>query len=180
MNDRQLEASVRAFAAERRYGAAAVERWLRLTDADAAALLELARELRLGENQLRDLWNWAEEIAARDGLALAVVLADDAVRAARRRALGRNDRLKLVKAALRLRRFPQLAAHEERLATLLRALGVPRNVRVVLPEFLEGDTLRVEITADSQAALRHAAARLLEAAAAAACRELFALLGEVP
>lgn len=175
-----LEASIRAFAAERKYRDATVDRWLCLAPADRAALLDLAQELRLGEHQLRDLWEWAEDIAVRDQSSLAQVLAVDLVAAARRRKLGRNDKLKLIKAALRRLRFPQLSSVEDRVAALVRQLGLPRNVRVILPEFLEGDALRVEITAESASALRAAVAGLLQAADTRTCAEIFELLQEAP
>lgn len=180
MSDSALEAAFRAFAAERRYGPSTVDRWLRLVPVDRAAIVELARELRPSENQLRDLWDWAEEIAQHDRSSLAVVLAGEALVAVRRRPISRNDKLKLLKAALRRLRFPQLAGVEDRLAALVRELGLPASVRVVLPDFLEGDTVRVEITAGSAPALRAAAERVLAATQTAACTAIFDLLGEAP
>jgi hypothetical protein len=180
MPDPVAAAAIRAFGAERKYSEASVERWLRLAPADGTALLELARDLRLGENQLRDLWEWAEEIAARDRSPLAHVLASDAIAAARRRPVGRNDKLKLIKGALRRLRFPQLAAVEDRLGTLVHELALPHNVRLTLPEFLEGDAIRIEIVADSPATLRAAAARLNDAAHTRVCELIFELLGEAP
>ncbi|MFN8624531.1 MAG: hypothetical protein U0587_00855 [Candidatus Binatia bacterium] len=181
MPEAPFEAALRTFTAERRYGNAVVARWQALAPADGEALLELARELRLGEHQLRDLWDWAEEIAARDRLSLARVLALEPVRLGRRaRHVGRNDKLRLVKTALRRLRFPELAATEERLTAMVRALRLPRNVRVSFPEFLEGDELRVEIVADSVAALAAAAERIGAAAETATCKAIFRLLGEAP
>jgi hypothetical protein len=172
---------IRAFAHERRYGAPTLERWLALDPADGLALLELAQELRLGENQLRDLWEWTEEIAQRDQRSLAQVLALEPVAAPRRsRSLGRNDKLKLTKAALRRLRFPQLVAAEERLAALVRQLDLPRNIRVTFPEFLEGDDVRIEILADSVASLKAAADRLRAAAEAPPCTAIFQVLEEGP
>ena len=180
MASHPIDAAVRSFTAERRYSQAMVERWLRLPSADAAALLDLAQELRLGENQLRDLWEWAEEIAERDRMSLAQVLALEPIAAARRQQLSRNDRLNLVKATLRRLRFPQLAAVENQLAARVRELGLPGNVRLTWPEFLEGDSMQIEIVADSAAALRDAAMRLLAAAQSPACDAIFALLADAP
>jgi hypothetical protein len=172
---------IRAFARGRRYSAPTLERWLALEAADGLALLELAREMRLGENQLRDLWEWTEEIAQRDRRSLAQVLALEPVAAPRRsRSLGRNDKLKLIKAALRRLRFPQLVAAEERLAALVRQLDLPRNIRVTFPEFPEGDAVRVEIVANSVASFKAAADRLRAAAAAPACTAIFQVLEEAP
>ncbi len=180
MTRSELEAAFRAVAAARKYSDVTVDRWLRLSPDDGAVVLALAQELRLGDNQLRDLWEWAEEIAARDGTSLVQVLAAEPIDAARRRTVGRNDKLKLIKGALRRVRFPQLAAVEDQLGRLIDELGLPPSVRVTLPDFLEGDELRVEITARSAAALRDAAARLLAASESPACSALFELLGEVP
>ncbi len=181
MADRDSHDAIRAFAQERRYAPATLARWLALAPGDARALLALAQELRLGENQLRDLWDWAEEIGQRDGLSLEQVLLLDPVAMVRRtRNVGRNDKLKLIKAALRRVRFPQLAATEERLAELVRQLDLPRNIRVSLPDFLEGDEVRVEIVAESSATLRVAADRLRTVADTPTCQEIFRLLEEAP
>ncbi len=170
---------IRTCVQERRYSVATLERWLALPKPDARGLVDLVQELRPSENQLRDLWDWAEEIGHRDGLSLAQVLALEPVTKARRsRNLGRNDKLKLLKYALRRLRFPQLAATEERLAALVRELHLPRNVRITFPEFLEGDEVRVEIVADSVASLESAAERLRVAAQAPACTAIFQLFEE--
>ncbi len=170
---------IRTCVQERRYSVATLDRWLALPKPDAQALVDLVQELRPSENQLRDLWDWAEEVGHRDGLSLAQVFALDAPATARRnRNLGRNDKLKLLKSALRRLRFPQLAATEQRLADLARELDLPRSVRITFPEFLEGDDVRVEIVADSAAALEAAAERLRAAARAPACKAIFQLLEE--
>jgi hypothetical protein len=173
-----VDAAFRTFAAERKYGATTLERWACLQADDAAAILGLVQELRPSENQLRDLWDWIEEIAARDRVAPAQVLASAPVTAARRRDVGRNDKLRLLKTALRRLRFPQLTAAEDRIADLIATLGLPRHVRVVVPEQLEGDSVRIEITAASAATLRAAADALGTAARSPACAQLFALLAE--
>jgi hypothetical protein len=179
MPDPTAEA-VRAYCAARRFSDPTLERWLRLAASDAAALVDLARELRLGENQLRDLWDWADDIAARDGVTLAQVVTAGAVQAARRGHVGRNDKLKLIKAALRRLRFPELSTLEERLADLIRQLALPPTVRVTLPDFLEGSDVHVEIIANSAGALLAAVGRLQEAAQSPACAAIFSLLGEAP
>jgi len=180
MTATDLDAAVRAYGAERHYGAATLDRWVALGTADAAALLDLAQDLRLGENQLRDLWEWASDVAGRERISLAAVLALDAVAGARRQPVSRNDRLRLVKSALRRLRYPQLSTLEDRMADLVRRLDLPRTVRLILPEFLEGDTVRIQIVVTDPTSLRTAADRLARAADTPACRELFALLGEAP
>lgn len=180
MVDSEVRDRIRAYAGARAYSVATTERWLRLASPDGYALLQLALELRLGENQLRDLWDWAEEIAGRDRLTLRDVLVAQPVAVARARALGRNDKLTAIKSALRRLRFPQLAAVEDRLGVLIRSMQLPHHVRVALPPHLEGDQVRIEITVASADAWHAAAAALLAAADSPACSELFAVLGEAP
>jgi hypothetical protein len=175
MIDSQTESDIRDYASERGFRAATLERWLELASGDAVALWDLTRELRLGENQMRDLWDWSEEIAARDGTSITAVLAHESVKATRM-AAGRGERLKALKAALRRLRFPALVQVEDRIATLTRTLGLPRNVRLTVPEYLEGDEIRIEIVAADAASLRAAAEKVASTAATPACEEIFELL----
>ncbi len=176
----ELEQAVRQWAAERRYRDALVERWLRLEAADARTLLDLARELRLGENQVRDVWDCAEDVAARDRCSVAAVLTAPPISQARRSSAGRSDKLKAIKAALRRLRYPQLVATEDRLAELVRQLALPRNIRITLPDCLEGETVRVDIVAGSAVALAAAATALHAAATRPECAAIFMLLEEAP
>lgn len=178
MIDAAIEAAIRAYAAERGFQQTTLERWLALAPADAAAVWDLTRELRLGENQVDDLWKWAEEIAARDRTSIAAVLADVTAVVAGKG--GRNERLKAIKSALRRRRFPALVAAEERIASLVRTLGLPRSVRLTVPEHLEGDDIRVEIVARDAAGLRAAAEALARAASTSTCEDIFELLSDPP
>ena len=72
-----------------------LSRWLSWLEADRAALAKLALDLRISENHLRDLMDWGEEIALRDGIALAEIFAgkvvDDIATDPR---LGRADKVK--------------------------------------------------------------------------------------
>lgn len=178
MPDASLSEAIRALARERRYSPAFVERWLALAEPDARACFELADGLKLGENQLRDLWQWADDIGARDASTLADVFGHDDIRRVMARPLGRADRLKAVKDALRRRRFPQLLAQEEKLAALADKLALPRGVRLTWPDMLEGDSLRIEFAATDPATLAALARAVAEAAARPECAAMFALLDE--
>lgn len=153
-------------------------RWMTLPERDGLALADLAEELRLGDNQLRALWDWAEDIAARDGTDLAAVLDEEMVRAARAADVSRNDRLRRVREALRRRRFPQLVATEDRLRDLLNRLALPRDVRATLPSALEGDAVRFEFEVRSAGRLRELGLALVQAAETESCEEIFRQLGE--
>jgi hypothetical protein len=170
------EAEIRDYARDRRLRAATVERWLGHAPADRAAVLAVTRELRLGENQLCDVFDALEDIAVRRDCSIASILDGDVVKAALGRDLGRSDRIKMLKACLRRLRYPQLSAAEDRVAELTRELGLPGGTRLEVPEFLEGDAVTVTLRAKSAADLRAKASRLAEAVAQPQCEEIFAIL----
>lgn len=169
-----------AWCRAKHYRERTIGRLLSLSEADGQALWALLRELRLGENQLRDLWEWAEEIASRDGRSLHEVVVCEEIQTVLRRRLSRNDRLRLVRQALRRRRFPRLAAAEEDLQGLLRRASLPPEVQVRLPANLEGDEVQVVVSARNPAALRRALEAVVQWARSADCERLFALLEEAP
>jgi hypothetical protein len=170
------ESQVRTYASEKRLGAAVLERWLTQPPADRDALLELAAQLRLGENQLRDVLDDLAAIGARRKCGLAAVLGIDEVRAVLARHLGRNEAIRALKRALRRLRYPQLSAAEQGLAQRVRALRLPAGVRVDLPENLEGEHIAVTLRASSAAELRAQADAVAAALGAGTVDEMFALL----
>jgi hypothetical protein len=171
------ESAVRAYAAERRFAAALLGRWLAQAPADRDALLDLATQLRLGENQLRDVLDDLTAISARRGCDIAAVVHGDELRAVRARPLGRNEAVKAVKHALHQLRFPQLTAAEQRLAELGKSLRLPAGARLVLPEHLEGEHIGVTLQARSPAELRAQAGAVAAALENGALDEMFAVLG---
>ncbi|GIW43330.1 MAG: hypothetical protein KatS3mg077_0612 [Candidatus Binatia bacterium] len=172
-----LRQAIREFTSSRHYRDAFVARWISLNDADALALYDLATQLRLGENQLRDLWEWAEDIAQRDRETIAEVLNEPSIRGALQEKQSRNDRLNRVKHLLRCRRYPHLSQTEDRARALVRSARLPQTVEVGLPAYLEGDTIRVICRGSSPAELRAALEAALRWATSDACTELFRLLG---
>lgn len=171
------ESQVRAYAAAKRFGGALLERWLAQPPVDRDALLALAEQLRLGENQLRDVLDDLTAIGARRTCGPSAVLGIDAVRAVLARPLGRNEAIRALKQALRRLRYPQLSAVEADLAQRVKALRLPAGVRVELPENLEGEHLAVTLRASSAAELRGQAAAVAAALRADTLDEMFALLG---
>ena len=84
------------------------ERWLSWNPNDGAALLEVALSLKAGENHIRDLMDWLEEIALRDGIAIGETLRSKTISDIRTDPrLGRADRLKRIKDQIRRIRFPR-------------------------------------------------------------------------
>ncbi|HXG51615.1 MAG TPA: hypothetical protein VNN77_09455 [candidate division Zixibacteria bacterium] len=154
-----------------------MSRWLGWPERDRESLLVLARELKIGENHLRDLMDWLEEIAARDGTPVAAVLEGPALAAIRTDPrLGRADRLKRVKEEVRRLRFPRLSRVEDAIRARIRELKLSPRVTLSVAPGLEGGDLRVEFAARDAGELRAAVEKLAQACSSAAVREIFELL----
>jgi hypothetical protein len=169
---------VRSYAATRRLGARLVTRWLGWPPPDAAALLDVAEGLGLGANQIGDFMTWLEEIGARDGTSPGEVLGTPEVRGLLRAPLGRGDKLKRLKALVRARRFPRLAAAERALEAAVRDLALGDGVAVRFPPGLDGDEVIVELRARGVDELRSASARLQAAVNGGGFNRLFDILDE--
>ena len=153
------------------------ERWLSWDANDGAALLEVAVSLKAGENHLRDLMDWLEEIALRDGIAIGEVLQSKTISNIRTDPrLGRADRLKRIKNQIRRIRLPRLSQIEDSIQSKIRQLKLPSAVKVSVPAGLEGGDLQIEFTAASPAEFKSILAKLGVAAESESWAEIYVLL----
>jgi hypothetical protein len=148
------------------------------TDAERAALAAVIAALRPSARHLADILDWLDEVAVRDGVRPAAVLADPELRRLAGARGSAPDRLKRWKARLRCLRYPRLAAREAAIAELVRALDLGAAVAVRAAPGLEGGALTVTVRARSAAELAGALERLRARLAGGALAPLFALLDE--
>lgn len=167
------------YAQQKRLNPQTLARWQAWTESDQAALFALVDELQLGENHLRDFLDWCEECVLRDGGTIAELLVRSEIRQPLTAKLGRNDKLKVVKEALRKIRYPRLSRLEEDLRVVVKALDLGGRVRISLPPSLEGDEITVEIKARNVKELEESLARLRQRLANGTFQQLFALLDQV-
>jgi hypothetical protein len=172
-----LDQAIRQYAEEKSCHAGTLERWLGWSQPDKQSLFAIANSLKMSENHLRDLMGWLEEIALRDGLAIAEILTSCSIRDIETDPrLGRADKLKRVKEHLRRLRFPRLAEIEDRIRQCVRELKVQPPLTLSVPPGLEGGRLRVEFSSSSVEELSEIARQLLAAAKQPSMSEIFALL----
>jgi len=153
------------------------ERWLSWTPTDGAALLELALALKAGENHLRDLMDWLEEIELRDGVAISELLQSKTIADIRTDPrLGRADRLKRIKDQVRRIRFPRLSQIEDSIQANIRRLKLQPAVKLSVPAGLEGGDLRIEFVARSPAEFKSIVADLGAVAESENLAEIYFLL----
>ncbi len=173
-----LKAKIHAYAQEKHLHPQTVRRWLAWEERDQEALWCLAKELQIGENHLRDLMDWLEEISLRDGGTPAEVLGHQEIRRVLSRPLSRNDKLKEVKAELRKLRYPRLSQLEGQLKETVKKMDLGSRIQVTFPQFLEGDEIRVEIRARNAAELKESIERILLQVEEGWVERLFSLLDE--
>jgi len=171
------ESAISEFAKARGFNQRTLDRWLSWAPADRDAMKEIAIELKIGENHLRDIMDWLEEISLRDRGSIGEILARQAIIAIRTDPrLGRADKLKRIKEQLRRWRFPRLAAAEDAVRQRIHALKLPGAIRLTVPAGLEGGRLQVEFGALSAVELQAQADALRTAAATQLAAEIFDLL----
>ena len=148
-----LHEEITNYGGERGIHAQAVQRWLALGEADQNAMLRLARNLRLGGNHFNDFLDWCVEISLRDGCSIASVIeGEELAPTLSDSRMGRNDRLKHAKEALRRLRYPRLTRVEDEIRRRLRSLKLDPRIRITVAPGLEGG-LKIELQAGGLDAL---------------------------
>lgn len=171
----------------RRYGNAkgfhpqTLKRWLGWDQTARDSLFRLAAGLKIGENHLRDLMDWLEEIALRDHSTIEAILVSKRITDIESDPrLGRADKLKRIKEELRRLRLPRLAQLEDSIRERIQELRLHPEIRLTVPQGLEGGKLRVELSASSPEELEKLSTKLVEAAGTDTVRQIFALLTAEP
>jgi len=158
-------------------GALIVDRAATWTEAERGTLAEVVTTLHPSPRHLTDIFDWLDDIAARDGVRPAAVLADRALQGVLRAGGSAPDRLKRWKETLRRLRYPRLVARERAVAELVRSMHVA-GVDVEPPVDLEGGAVTLTIRASSVAELTDALERLRARVADGSVARLFALVDE--
>ena len=175
-NDMTLAEEITSYGRDRGIHAQAVERWLALAEEDQQALLGLARGLRLGGNHFNDFLDWCVEISLRDGCSVASVIdGQELAPTLSDSRMGRNDKLKHAKEALRRLRYPRLTRIEDEVRGRLRSLKLDPRIRITVAPGLEGG-LKVELQAGGVEALARLAREVESLADDETAREVFALM----
>jgi hypothetical protein len=170
-----MEQKIQSYCRSKGFHPQTEARWLGLNDVDRAALLELVWEVKAGENHLKDLLDWLEEISLRDGIEIAALLRNLAPVVDDPR-LGRNDKLKRLKEELRRLRFPRLARIEDEIQQRIRALKLAPGISLSVPQGLEGGSVSLTVYATSYADMRRLSAELERAVDSEKLKEIFALI----
>jgi hypothetical protein len=105
-------------------------------------------------------------------------LQQPAVRRALKLGRSRNDKLKAVKDALRVLRYPEIARLEHELQTCVKALALGPRVRIAFPPAFEGDEVTLEVRVKSAKDLDAVMSRIRQRLTDGTFQRLFDLLDE--
>jgi len=155
MNADEIDTQIRALAAERRIPQSHVDRWLAMDLPSRAALLDIARVLRLRTGQLVTALDTLDEIAVREHVTVAAILGRSDVRQITNGSGSAPSRASALLEALRTRRYPQLNKMMEQLRSEVLALKLPRGIAIGLPKELGSDELTVSLRVRSGDDLAH-------------------------
>jgi predicted NBD/HSP70 family sugar kinase len=147
LEGREIDDAIRRWATERHLPDAHLMRWLALAPEDRTALLGVAERLHLRTGQLVVAFEVLEEIAVRERITIATIIASDEIRVIIEGGGSTPGRARYLLDTLRAKRFPRLHRMTTRLANEIAALGLPGGIRVVLPKDLSSDEVRIEICA---------------------------------
>ena len=154
-----------------------LDRWLALSEADRESLALLAQELKPGENHFKDLLDWLEELALRDGIGVAQLLnVEPLARITSDPRLGRNDKLKRLKEELWRLRFPRLAHIEMEIQRRVREMKLNQQIQVSVPPGLESGAVTVQVKATDCDEMKRLIGDLVRLSEGEQMKQIFALL----
>ena len=155
MNADEIDAQIRELAAERRLPQSHVDLWLAMDRSSRAAMLDIARTLRLRTGQLVTALDTLEEIAVREHVTVAAILDRPEVRRVANGPGSAPSRASALLEALRTLRYPLLKRMQERLRSEISELKLPRGIAIDLPRELGSDELTVSLRVRSAVELAH-------------------------
>ena len=155
MNADEIDAQIRALAAERRLPQSHLDRWLAMDPPSRAAILDIARTLRLRTGQLVTALDTLDEITVRDHVTVAAILERQEIRRIATGSGSAPSRASALLEALRTLRYPLLKKMQDELRTEVSALKLPRGISIDLPKDLGSDELTVSLRVRSGAELAH-------------------------
>ena len=155
MNADEIDAQIRELADERRLPSSHLDRWLAMDPLSRAAMLEIARALRLRTGQLVTALDVLDEITVREHVTVAVILDRPEIRRIANGSGSAPSRASALLEALRTLRYPLLKRMQDEIRSEVSALKLPRGISIDLPKELGSDELTVSLRVRSGAELAH-------------------------
>jgi len=122
----------------------------------AELLTTLFGDLKLSLNKQREILSLVTEIAKREGVPMLTILSEDTVRSTHSSGeLDRTQKTQAIRAYLRRRRFPTLAASEALFRSHLKKLGLGNHIKMQPPRNFEGRSYCLTMSIEEMRDLEH-------------------------
>ncbi|HMO18460.1 MAG TPA: hypothetical protein PKA63_06570 [Oligoflexia bacterium] len=145
------------------------------------AVEELIIKLSPSLNSLKSLITLLDEISRRDKTSwLDILSAKEPVEILDAESLGRKEKLGRLRDFLETLRYPHRSKLEERISNLERVIRSEFNVKLKLPEELEGDSVEFRFTSRNASDLSEYSRKIMDLSRSPELNELYSILkGEV-
>lgn len=141
----QMEDEIKLYVLKEEVSRTNIRRISSLSSKDRMALLSLIAPLKLGENRLREILTFLEEITKRDRLTIREILKRPEIQAIlSHQELTPPQRADRMKKALMGLRYPQMHSMETKFEKKRKELNLPPNVSLQHQPFFEGKGLKME------------------------------------
>ena len=122
---------------------------------------KICQELQLGLNKQREIIDTLEEISRRDGVSVHQMLDGEDIRTILDdRRFDRNQKAHLLRRLLKEKRFPRLAAAEEKFRQRVKALKLGENLKLEAPRYFESGVYSLHLYFKNAAQLTSSVGRL--------------------
>jgi len=140
-----MEEEIKRYVLKEEVSRTNIRRISALAPKDRMALLSLISPLKLGENRLREILTFLEEITRRDRLTIREIVKRPEIQAIlSHQELTPAQRADRMKKALLGLRYPRMHNMEEKFEKKRKELNIPSNVFLYHQPFFEGKGLKVE------------------------------------
>jgi ParB family chromosome partitioning protein len=141
----QMEDEIKNYVLNEEVSRTNIRRFSSFSSKDRMALLSSISPMKLGENRLREILTFLEEITKRDGLTIREILKRPEIRdILSQQDLTPSQRADRMKKALLGLRYPRMRNMEMRFEKKRKELNLPANVSLLHQPFFEGKCLKME------------------------------------
>jgi ParB family chromosome partitioning protein len=104
-----------------------------------AGFVELFENLKLSLNKQREIVTFVQEIALREEITILEILNENRLQAILNQTdLDKNQKTRIIRFYLKQRRFPAITSAERAFEKLIKALRLPRGIKLIPPANFEG------------------------------------------
>jgi ParB family chromosome partitioning protein len=141
-----LEQGLQEYLVRKNLSLSASALFLHLDKEGQQAILSLLEALQPGENRVKEIISFLQEISLRDGVSLSSLLArKDIAMILSDQETQRPQRIEQLRRIVKEMRFPRLSGMEKKFAEYKRSLSLPPQISFHPPPFFEGEEFRMEL-----------------------------------